>query len=219
MALSFKEVNEMDEHDKLLVAGYIREWADLYDALVPDLVVYTVLSFYHYVLFEDCHECYRLSGQNNNVLTKIDDDRSWDTSAYAKDWISSTCNKIIKWKITIHQSTASAGLMIGVINNQHHHTVEKDIDATGSYLYCSSGYVFQHGISLRLRNGFAMGEGDAAIFALDLDSKQIRMSSVEDDEIWEERILFEDIPIGVDIKYKLAIGMHCVDDSMTVTVI
>ena len=108
----------------LVPARYIREWADLYDVTVPDLVIFTVLSFYHYILFGDCHKCYRLSGKDNNTITKIAEHLSWENSAYAKQWILSTSNVIIKWEIKINENKQDGGLIMGLINNQHHHDVE-----------------------------------------------------------------------------------------------
>ena len=124
MAVSFKDMNEIDEKDKSLVSGYISEWADLYDTVVPDLVIYTVLSFYCYVLFGDHHPCFRLSGLNNNTITKMDNDNTWNTSAYSKQWIPSSSNTIIQWRIALHKAKGSS-VMIGNINNQHHQKIDK----------------------------------------------------------------------------------------------
>ena len=75
-------MNEIDEKDKTLVSGYCHECADSLEAVVPDLVFYTIISFYYYVLFGDHHPCFRLSAPNNSTITKIDDHGSWKASAY-----------------------------------------------------------------------------------------------------------------------------------------
>ena len=187
--------------------------------VVPDLVILTILSFYYYVLFEpeDCSEYLELSGRNNNTITKIGNNRSFTNSVYANQWIPSHTNEIIQWKVKNNKQVITQSLLIGIINNNHHHNIDNDIDAEGCYLYVGDGQLNQDGVDTD-KEGPPLKQGYTAILTLDLRLKQIRFR-VLSDNIYnnsDEHILFENIPIGSDIKYKLAIGMFCVMDSLTV---
>ena len=72
------------------------------DTLVSDLVVHTELSFYYYVLFGDCSRFLKLSGLNNDTITKIGNE-GWHTSAYSKHWIPSNDDSILRWKIIVFE--------------------------------------------------------------------------------------------------------------------
>ena len=58
----------------------------------------------------------------------------------------------------------------------------------------------------------------SAIFTLDLKSKQIKIALINNSGITEERVLWENIPTGDDIKYKLAVALKDIKDSITVSV-
>ena len=217
MALIRKDLDEMDEDCKSLVNGCIRKWTESFDLLVPDLVIHTILSFYYYVLFGDCSENLELSksGWNEVTITNSGDDNAWTNSAYSKQWIPwLKCKGIpmIKWKITNNASNGC--LQVGIITNQHHQNTGADIDGEGSYIYCFNGELWENGEE----HGTApsLEEGHSAILTLDLRRSQINIGMLVDDTITNEETYF-DIDTGEDMKYKLAIGIFYVGDSMTVS--
>ena len=128
IALSFKELDNIDQRDRDVVNGYIREWVHSNNAIVPDLVIYTILSFYYFVLFGDCSADLKLCGKNHNTLTKNNNQSSYMSSAYASSWIPSNTGAVIKWKIINHKG-GHDNLLIGLINKNHHHNINKDIEA------------------------------------------------------------------------------------------
>ena len=165
----------------------------------------------------DCNKNLKLSGINGNTITKIGDTSSFETSAYTREWISSDSNAIKQWRITNHRAKLAWSLMIGFINNQHHHDVNKDIDSEGSYLYQSNGNLFKDGSYTQRWCKTKWKEGQTIIFTLDCKCKQITMKNIDDTEITEDQVIFDNIPTGPDIQYKLAIGIYNVDNSMTVS--
>ena len=72
-------LRDVDEKDRLLVFGYIREYEQKLLSLhhnnifysIPELITIIVLSFYHIAdIFQDLSDDLVKSGQDNNTITK-----------------------------------------------------------------------------------------------------------------------------------------------------
>ena len=163
----------------------------------------------------DCSECLKISGKNNNTITKIESRSTYNNSAYANHWIPSNSNIITKWKI-INHNCGIDNLLIGLINEKHHQNVDEDIDAEGCYLYCNGETLKKDGTGTG-REGPFLSKGETAILTLDLKCNQIRIRILDDVDETEEVVLFDDVPTGSGIKYKLAVGIFRVNESVTIS--
>ena len=160
--------------------------------------------------FGDHSRYLKPSSVDSNTITKTGNS-SWKTSAYSKQWIPSHINALIQWKITIHETYSSPSLIIGLINKQHHHKTDNDIDSKGCYSWCNNGVLSKDGNSGDTQRCI-LEDGQEALLTLDLRSKEIRMRVLDDTDSNKDEVLFE------YIQYKLAMGLYARNDSVTVSV-
>ena len=152
MSLELDQVKGIDIETKDLVFGFIRESQnELYLSndnsvcscpcslyIIPELISFSVLLFYYQSqLFrrEDVPDCLKLSGKENNVITKISMDNSWANALFADRWIDSLSDREYKWKTKVHVNPKGYGICIGIIDDKHEQNKSKSFQTQHACYY------------------------------------------------------------------------------------
>ena len=171
-------------------------------------------------LFEEDQLYFKLSGSNNNTITRINNGKhDWTNVIYMKNWLPST--GIFRWKITNHSKSnlhGAARVRIAFITDSHRLNDSNTIMAGHSYIYADNGYIYKNGT--RTGNSGTLlrfAAGRVALFTLDFDKAQIKMSLNKSTSKSLHTVLFDDIQTGSKCKYKLAISIKNPGDSVSVS--
>eukprot|EP01084_Bolivina_argentea_P104656 187398_1 len=211
----------IDTKTKNLVYGYIRKNEKLLNGLniiysnMPELVMYICLTYYyigHY--FEKLPTCLKAHTELTNGQTtiwKIDLDKCLNNAVYGNEWINSNAKTKYIWTIKANRSRSYGGIGIGIVSNKHHQNIDFDWDDKFSY-YCSNGgYLAINGIKTS-ENGAEYTTDDVFSFILDLNEKCIYYHVNGN----KKQILFQHVETGEDIKYRFALSLFYLHDSVTV---
>ena len=157
------------------------------------------------------------SGVDNNTVTQTAKKYGFDHAIYGADWLDSESRLVHRWKVEL--SATGTGYYFGFIYSGHHEQVDKDCRADKSFLHDSRGYIYADGSDIG-QSGHSYPSYDNnefAVFTLDLMRKQIRISTSDGE--YDDVVLFQDIPVGADISYKLVMRVVELNSSVTVTAV
>eukprot|EP01084_Bolivina_argentea_P303885 524752_1 len=220
MSVDIERIKKIDDETRKIVFGYIRNTQyqlclnnnnPFY--IISELITYTCMLFYYTPqVFVNPPDCLKLSGIDNNTITKIKDGTSWLNSIYTGKWIESNTNKIHKWNVKVHVNPYAYGIAIGIVNNKHVMDINNPFNTENGYLYNNYNTLVKDGESIN-NKGIPYSTNDEMLFILDLNRAMILCSKNKG----KEKMLFSNIPKSDDIKYKLALSMYCHKDSITVT--
>ena len=203
LSLSRKELDQIDQKDKDLVTGYIRKLAQL-DDLIPNLVIFTALSFYHIAeCWAECGDDVTISN-DGKVLTKKHGDileSNWNNTSYGNKWIDSMDPKVHKWTFHID---SDASFVFGFVADAVHHN--DDFSASEdviNYGMVDNGSVWQHGSRFGLSN-VEVCKGDTIIITLNLVDGTILFAV---NERYEDEITHRNIIQNEDTKYKICVSL------------
>ena len=93
------QVKYIEDELQFLVHDYIRDFEKHLKSIysMPEIVLTTCLLYYHiFKVFGDVADELKLSGMNNNTVTKVQWDQDWFNAVYGDIWYGSTCNQVIK---------------------------------------------------------------------------------------------------------------------------
>ena len=215
LPLSFKELDQIDQKDKDLVNGYVRKLTHL-DDLIPNLVIFTVLSFYYIAeCWGECGDDVVISN-DGRVLTKKQaaiSESNWNNTSYGNKWIDSMNKKVHKWTFHIDRE-AYASMLFGFVAEAVHHN--GDFSASTeiiNYGMTNTGSIWKHGKYHGL-SGVHIREGDTVIITLNLVDRTILFAV---DERHEDEITHEDIIQNHDTKYKICVSLLTPNLQITMT--
>ena len=208
---------------KYAVFGHIRSLQQEYFGnesnpyyTIPALVIYLCLSYFHCIdCFDDtkCSENVEISGDNNDTITQIKAHETVPfnsrvlsvTTCYCKNWINSMESKIIKWKFKINK-----------LHKYNKIYITKD-DKNKKMMDISRGYWSYSGSGMIEMNG--RWSGSAYGYEQD-DEVEIILDLIKHKLMYEINGKYRDtisdnMPRDTNTKYKLAIDLYNVGDSVT----
>ena len=219
-----EKIDFIDQDLKDTVSGYIHELEkSLSIENIPSLIVYIILAFYckPNEYFASCGKDILISN-NNMTISKIASPQSWLNTSYCNEWIDSTKNLIVSWTLKIDKNNANSkhkkygGIRFGFVSHDDKQDDSFDSNSICSeirpvYKYNASGSIAINGRHSRNKRATPSAEGDTIIITLDIPSK-CAFIKVNDKE---KAILFEDMEVGQDIRYKLAISIYRIKSQIT----
>ena len=195
-----ENIKRIDENEKKLVFGYIRQMQkSLHINHIHDLVIYTCLLFYS---IPECFEIYQ-SGiigllSNKTSITKIGTKSDWDNITYGHQLIKSNTNHIIKWTFKIHSihETVDLSMRIGIatVNGNN---IDRNNENDKFYWFANSHKA-----------------GDTIILTLDLNTSSLSyvlISKNTDKQTSEKQIKKSD-----DTYYRLVVSIFFSGDSISI---
>eukprot|EP01084_Bolivina_argentea_P259276 437444_1 len=223
----------------LLTYGYIRNHENENDINVA-YPIYNICLLHYYIhfYFGNNHSSKaQLFGNNHETVTFIDEfdeddpNQLFDTCwVYGKHWIHSISNKIIKYHIKINNNSGRS-LSIGIISNDQQTetmqtngiSIQNDIY---HYTFDDDGYKNRNDLdenffSVDYNYNYGYWDGCLVILTLDLKVRSLSLDIefTNDFQHLEHKFKhgqWNNIKIGNDIKYKLAISAGWKDHSVTI---
>eukprot|EP01084_Bolivina_argentea_P082191 148821_1 len=222
MSESLKRLKQIDTRTKSTVFGYIREMENTLSLFsnVPVLISYISLSYYNH------GEYFHKSGSHKGMIVSEDKmtvtnctgikDENYDHTTYGYTWIDSTCNKIAKWKF---KACGNAWICFVSKDNCEDGNCLNDTDEPNygftdcANNMCLKQYCNDRGNSTETKR-FNMNFN--VPFTVVLNAKQKTIGYYLENETKNEiKFIFENIKIGKDIKYKLAVNVPMDGDKIT----
>ena len=202
------------ESYNLLVFGFTRINMDNSDNFIPDLICFIILLYYmNDEYFDKPGKDIKISADKLSI-TRISGN-SFQSTTFCKQWISSTSNSVSKWKFKIEKKTGF--IAVGITQNDNCYdkyfvwfSVQKNIDvyaidAWGEAIDNDKGHEFERKDYLRF------GVNDEIIYTLDIPSREIRFQVNNE----KENIIWSNITVGQDVKYKFAICLKTEGSKIT----
>eukprot|EP00483_Globobulimina_turgida_P002935 UN02940 len=202
----FKKVLSLiDQRDKDLVFGYCRTTEHILQSIcIPPLVVNTILPFYYSAeYFCKAGDDIEISNKNMTI-TKIATQLSWRNSAYCNVWIDSMSNSIVSWQFIIDNGTH---MSFGFVSHDNCcNSYYSNVEDRPVYEYNISGRVEVNGMHHRtLGDVLRPTAGETFEVTLDLRNRNAFLCILPKRN--GKHVIFEDIVIGKDIRYKMVVSL------------
>eukprot|EP01084_Bolivina_argentea_P223898 378717_1 len=232
MSFSLERIKQIDLETKHLMTGFLRSTQEELnkdkgvDYIIPDLITYTCLLFYHIPdIFEDPPSSLKVSGLHNDTYTKIGS--FWENSVYGKRWMDSKCKNIYSWNIKLNKCNPdnNNGVAIGIISNYHHQDLYKDFCAEHSYWMRVNNDEDEGGCTIAIDGGSEKSVADASkegdTFTFIVNFEQLLLECYRNFNSNNTTVLVRNIKQkdenGKDLKYKLALCIFWDETSVTVS--
>eukprot|EP01084_Bolivina_argentea_P037160 68703_1 len=211
MATTLKQLKQINDHTKRSVFGYVREIQEkLSLPNIPILISYLCLSYYYHNEYFT-KSCDEIEISNDRMsIKKIKGDLSYANTTYCNTWIQSTSNKIAKW--TLKATACSSYIYICLISNYDDKMNEDCSVYESKYMPNYGFHKKNYDIMICEDFGEAVDVMDECIdfneqftIILNLKQKSIGYQYDSNDKV---RNIIENIQVGNDIKYKLAINIY-----------
>ena len=216
--IEWKDAKTIKNKHKFLVFGYIRNH---FKNDIPESILFMILLFYYAKEYFDKIGSDTIVSNNKLTITKTGGHKHWDNSTYCANWIYSLSDTITKWLIRIDKNFCDIApqFIFGIVS------VDNVPDADFSEHNKGKYYVFGNNASYHsshsaanvakdkwYTDGTEFDIGDTIEITLDLKKRKF-VGRVN--KRMEENVVWSDIECGLDIKYKLAVGMHAVGNQIT----
>ena len=207
-----------ETRSRQIVFGFIHE-AELQLKLseIAALIINMILGFYyHGEYFASFLEDHFEVSPDRLTLTNIKEIDLGNHTSYFNQWIESTSKSIVKWTLKINKAEKTnlkfdSAFYFGLATKESDPSKDFATSKTLNYCIDDLGWKYKSYMGDGRAVSFAFNEGDLVIFTLDLASKQwLGKVGVDGTDIE----LF-DVEVSDDIKYKLAMQMSKVGDSVT----
>ena len=214
--IDIKNATQADEQTKLLVFGFISEIQreSALSSIPKEIIYLCILFLLQYDHFAEAGNGIVLS-EDRMTMRKQGKD-GWNNTTYCHRLISSTSNGIYKWKFKM---TKISIICMGITSNMD--CAGADFSVSDGYLYALSngGATFDSKFpdgSDCVKNAAPAGyfSGAEVLWILDLKNQTISQQVSGLNEI--PIIRWKNIKVDKDIKYKFAISVHCVGDTVTI---
>ena len=164
---------------------------------------------------------FQLHGSGNNSVIKLSNDNSYGNSIFGARWMPSDSNKVYTFKLECQNKVecfkedGAGNIWFGFITERHAQNINADCTAKHSYLHFAAGPLFQNGKRVRsmLSSTLTYVTGDVCLYTLDFKKMEIRCRKNSEKEV----VFFRKLSVGANTKYKLALGMFRVSESVTVS--
>ena len=210
MASSFDiaEARKADKKTNLLVYGFIRDinHMDVASANIPDLILFVIILYLMEKEYFDKHGKFdKISDDKLTVTSTLEDDnlQEYDNTTYGHQWIPSISKVIVTWKF---KGKNNRFIMMGITSNDNCQSYDFSINNKATtYAFTSDGqWSTENGKSkATIDNAIIFKRDDKISFILDLINREI-LIQVNDNE---KKVLWTDIKVSDEIKYKLAVCM------------
>ena len=197
--MSTKDLDKIDSKTKHLVHGFVREMNSILTQIIPEPIIYVILSFYFLgEYFEIFDPKYYKVTEENKTVTKTSN-TGWSVpSCYGKMLIDSDSGGVYEWVFRI--LTQNTCMDYGISSS---YNLDKAFTRSSeSSNYCAR--YAAHKVSKNKQeywSGFHMSPGNCLKMKLDLNKRTLSYD-VDADPIG---VAWENIDVGPDIKYRMAI--------------
>ena len=195
--LSFKELDRVEQRDKNLVFGYVRQIKN--EQMIPNLVLFTVLSFWYLAeYFAETGDDIQISDDKMKIA-KIIGNGNWRNTTYGKLWFNSMEKMIHKWTFKVKmKSDVIFGFAAECIHHNEDYTA---CDTIINYGRAGAGGIWENG--RWVVNAYnPITANSTLIVILDLIN-----AIVIHDIDGKMELIHRDIVQNENIQYKLAISM------------
>eukprot|EP01084_Bolivina_argentea_P108655 194194_1 len=230
MALTLQEVKYVDDSNKRLVFGFIREIeAKCSIQNTPPLILYTCLLYYYATeYFDKCGTGVNISDDKMTITKDSASGTTWNNTTYCKNFIDSTSKGIVKWTFKMNKfhtekdhNFPSSDICIGITSTEDNTNKDWAFGASGFY-YASGnlGKFFQtDNDSMNKCNAnrdsieekIKFGESDQITLILDLEQRKI----FQQINAGEKYLIWKQIKVDENVKYKVAVTLRYPNNSMT----
>ena len=209
---NFKQLSLIDPCDKQLVYGYIRILQTVTQiSNIPPLISHTILAFYYIAEYFAMTGNDSIISNDNMTITKQKKDYDWNNTSYCNKWINSMNQVIAKWEFEIIRGSGDfgGGISFGLVSKEGR--VNDDFinfEDRPVYCYNTSGTLQHHGLDSDDTEDddcdVFICEGDTFEFILDLIDKTVSIKKSDEEDKY---IIFENIEVGKNIKYKMVVSL------------
>ena len=199
-----------DSRSEHIVFGYLRNMDSIFSlsSHIPPLVSHLCLRFYY--IFECIDrvrtDCFKISDDRLTV-TNIKQ-CGYDHTIFLCKWIESTSKSIVTWKFERNGTDSVGTIGFGIISIDEESLLKIDFCSTlpkyePNYSVYDVGYKFKHGKSEKNMSHHVIHK-NVATFILNLSDATFSCLDAKGDIM----ILFEDVRIAQDIKYKFVVQIR-----------
>ena len=224
MATLFQKLNSVDNRVRDSVFGYVRSMEKLLCIHnIPALVSYITLNFYyHNEYFAKYGKQVKLTN-NNMTITRhetLSSLMSYENTTYGNTWIDSIIPQIAKWTLKASVKKSFFVFMLST-DNRCDKTCNNRDDAPlyGLAKKIDNGwlpmYADKYGHNCHCNDKTELKALVNGQFSIILNTKNKTISFQNGDESQEMIIIYENIQIGHDIKYKLGINLITIQDKVS----
>ena len=89
---------------------------------IPPFINYLCLLYYHPQFFDENSECLEFSGNDNQTITKINQD--YENTIYSSDWVDSEQWKTIESTMKFERVGLGASIAFGLVSHRHELNIE-----------------------------------------------------------------------------------------------
>lgn len=211
-------IKSTHKHSKYAVFGYIREWEkkNKLQSNIPEMLIYLFLAYYfHGERFIKAGHDIQIS-KDKLQITKVFGANSKQNRSFGKHWISSICDKIIKWTFKINHIGEYSTIYIGLVTNDDDANSNNDFNA--KYWIAIHG---NRGMSTRrykVNAAYTWSRGQSFKKNEELIlnyNTGIQKFSAENKDGNLDLPICRNVAFGPDVRYKIAVCMENRNDKIT----
>ena len=173
------------------------------------MISYLCLSYYHH------GENFEKAGNDINIsndkmtITKVSTTYTWHNTAYGKTWIDSSINQIAEWKFKIDKLAGQIYICLVSKDNRLNRDCNSSEDSP-NFGVNNEGIMVKHGGTPKRLNGLRFYQNDEISMILNTKNRELSVEYADG-----QRLGLWEIPIGNNIRYKMAVSLFFGQDRIS----
>ena len=212
--LNMKRLKQYHNKLKFVVFGYVRSHEREFNiSTVSLLISYLTLFYYHHgEYFIKSAKDVTIS-EDKSIITKTRDNQNWKNTNYCSSWIQSNIPQICEWSFKLYN--VQKRIFFCFVSNDDESNMDcNNISNIPNYGFdnTSVSIAFQNTKGASLGHSVkTYGTNDTIKVILNTKDGTIRLKKNEESS---NCLVFSDITIGNNIKYKMAIQLYHLHDKV-----